>query len=511
MAARTARRAGKFTTLRRTPAFRTRPTRTIAVFTTRPARLVAKAFAGKWLLVAERLLATGRSRRRLTEAASGLVVAVGTRHHAGVALGHEFLGRPAVLVEVDMARGRGVLIAADFLASRHGLAGVGATRTILSRPLGAHLFFALFRSIGEAETLAGNLHRVGAASGQTVARRLAFERIGFGRHFAFKIHVGGIGQLLAQLVAQHLGLDRFHPADGNVAELERAIADADQPVDLKAQRAQHVLDLAVLAFAQRQHQPHIGALLALQRCFNRAITDAVDLDPVLEPVEGSLGHGAMGAHPIAAQPAGRRQFQNPLQTAIIGEQQQPFGVDVEPPDRHYAGQAMGFEMFKDRFAAFGVLFGDHEASRLMIKPDAGALPRSQRRTIHGDLVTVGDVEGRRQHLLAVDHDAPFGDPHFGIAPRAEAGTGNNLGQAVASVGLWGGVTHGQTFCHAGPINGGAEKAKRPETPAACKGNWSGAAPEPLTACGVGRFVPYPSWSQRTPEWHCAPIAGTSDR
>ena len=65
------------------------------------------------------------------------------------------------------------------------------------------------------------------------------------------------------------------------------------------------LDLAVLAFAQAERQPHIRALLAIDMRLDRPVMHAVDLDAVLQPVELRLRDLAEGAHPVAAQPAGR--------------------------------------------------------------------------------------------------------------------------------------------------------------------------------------------------------------
>ena len=82
-----------------------------------------------------------------------------------------------------------------------------------------------------------------------------------------------------------------------------------------------VADLAVLAFADRKHQPDIGALVALQRRIDRAVFDAVDLDALLQFIELRLRHLAMGADAIAPQPAGVGQFERARQPAVIGQQQ----------------------------------------------------------------------------------------------------------------------------------------------------------------------------------------------
>ena len=56
------------------------------------------------------------------------------------------------------------------------------------------------------------------------------------------------------------------------------------------------------------------------------------VDAVAQRVELRLRDPAVRAHAIAPQPAGRRQFQHAREPAVIGEQQQPFGVEIEPAD-----------------------------------------------------------------------------------------------------------------------------------------------------------------------------------
>ena len=74
--------------------------------------------------------------------------------------------------------------------------------------------------------------------------------------------------------------------------------------------AEHVAHLAVLAFADRKSEPEIGALHALDGGFDGAVMDAVEREARAQLVELRLGHLAVGAHAIAAQPAGRRQFEH---------------------------------------------------------------------------------------------------------------------------------------------------------------------------------------------------------
>src|SRR5216684_5319360 len=54
---------------------------------------------------------------------------------------------------------------------------------------------------------------------------------------------------LAELLAQHAGLDLLDRALGEIAELERAERHPDQPAHRQSQVTEHVLYLAVLALA----------------------------------------------------------------------------------------------------------------------------------------------------------------------------------------------------------------------------------------------------------------------
>ncbi len=63
-------------------------------------------------------------------------------------------------------------------------------------------------------------------------------------------HVLGRDDALQQL-ADHPGADLFDLARQQCAQGERAVGQADQAVDLQADRLEHLADLAVLAFAER--------------------------------------------------------------------------------------------------------------------------------------------------------------------------------------------------------------------------------------------------------------------
>src|SRR3954451_10590439 len=173
-------------------------------------------------------------------------------------------------------------------------------------------FFAAGALYQYAAALAvGDHFPLGRRPGRLRAVRSFRRRIlGFvARHRPVEIGAGESGDLLAELLAQHPGLDLLDLAFFEFAQLERAVGDADQPVHLEGEMRHHVADFAVLAFADRKPQPHIGALVALQRRIDRAVFDAIDLDALLQLVELALRDLAMGANAVASQPAGVRQFQ----------------------------------------------------------------------------------------------------------------------------------------------------------------------------------------------------------
>ena len=192
----------------------------------------------------------------------------------------------------------------------------------------------------------------------------------------------------------------------------------------------YVAHLAVLALADREHQPDIGALVAFQRRVDRSVFDALDLDALLQLVELCLRDLAMGTHAVAPQPAGVGQLQRARKPAVIGKQQEPLGVEVEPADADQSRQAFR-QIVEHRRPPLGIVMGSHQPARLVIEEQPRALARRQRLAVDRNHVIGGDVERRRVDDAAVDGDAA-GRHHFlGIAARGEPGAGQHLGDALA--------------------------------------------------------------------------------
>src|SRR5262249_53280205 len=75
----------------------------------------------------------------------------------------------------------------------------------------------------------------------------------------------------AQLVAEHPGAHLLDLALGQFAELERPERYADEPRHGKPKRTQHIAHFAVLALADREGEPQVRALHAVERRFDRAV------------------------------------------------------------------------------------------------------------------------------------------------------------------------------------------------------------------------------------------------
>src|SRR5262245_25516929 len=145
----------------------------------------------------------------------------------------------------------------------------------------------------------------------------------------------------AELLAQGARLHLLDRADRKLAELERPERHPDQAVHRKPEVPEHVPHLAVLALADRKGEPDIAALDAIDRGLHRAVADAVDGDASAQAIELGLRHAAVGAHAVAAQPAGRRQLERAREPAVVGEEEQALGIDVEPADADQPRQALG--------------------------------------------------------------------------------------------------------------------------------------------------------------------------
>src|SRR5262249_24365370 len=183
------------------------------------------------------------------------------------------------------------------------------------------------------------------------------------------------GNLLTQLGAQLRGFDFLHFTVIELAQLERPKRHADQPVDPEPERFENLAHLPVPALADGKGEPDTGALFPIKRRFD---------GPVVEPINGSaraqsfecvLADAAESTHAIAAEPSGRRQFQYTRKPAIVGEQQQTFGVDVESSDTDEPRQVLR-QCAENSIASLRIGMACHKAARFVVEEKTCALARA---------------------------------------------------------------------------------------------------------------------------------------
>ena len=207
-----------------------------------------------------------------------------------------------------------------------------------------------------------------------------------------KIGVRLFRELHAQLIAQHARAHFHDLALGEVAKLERAEGNTDQAVNRQTQVLEDLLDLPVFPFPEAQGKPGVRALLAVKLGLDAEIIDAVNRDPASEPIERRLVDAPVHAHPVAAQPAGRRKLQNPREAAVVGEQQKPFGVDVEATDCDHARQVRR-EHRENRVPPLRVARGGDEAPRLVKQKEPRALWGAEPLAVDAHVVGFAHIEG----------------------------------------------------------------------------------------------------------------------
>ena len=183
-------------------------------------------------------------------------------------------------------------------------------------------------------------------------------------------------------------------------------------------------DLPVLALVQADREPGVGPLLAVEGRPDGAVADAADGQAPGELVQLRGRDPAVDAHPVAADPAGRGQLEVTRQVAVVGEQQQPLGGEVEAPDRQQARQSRGQALENGR-PALPVAAGD-QTGRLVIAPQTRRLGHGERPAVDGDAGSLAHRDGGRGQGLAIDRDPALGDPAFGFAPGAQPGAGDAL-------------------------------------------------------------------------------------
>ena len=201
---------------------------------------------------------------------------------------------------------------------------------------------------------------------------------------------------------------------------------------MMAQIFHDLAHFAVLAFPNGHRQPGVACHLPVQTRANLAITDPVNRHPV-----GNIGKCRrvyMALHPYAifAAPAGAWQFQMPCQPAIIGQQDQPFGIHIQPPHGQHARQ-LARQRIKDCLPVLFITVCDHQPARLVIAPEPCCLASGQGLAINCDRIGSGDIQRRACNQRTIDSHPAIKNPGLGLAARTQTGTRNMFGDAFRRI------------------------------------------------------------------------------
>ena len=239
----------------------------------------------------------------------------------------------------------------------------------------------------------------------------------------------------SQLIGDDPRLDLFKPAGRDIAQQKRAIGHTDEPAHMMAQIFHDPAHLAVLALANGHCQPCVAGHLPVKARADLAISDAVNRNAIGNAGKCRGVNLSLHAYAVFAAPAGAWQFQMPRQPAIICQQNQPFGIHIQPPDGQNAGQ-LACQRVKNRFACLFIAVSDHKAARLVIAPEPCCLAPGQRFAINRNAVGCCDIQCRAGNDLAIHADASVKNACLGLAARTESGAGNMFGDPFRRVVGW---------------------------------------------------------------------------
>ena len=197
---------------------------------------------------------------------------------------------------------------------------------------------------------------------------------------------------------------------------------ADEALDRMGDRVAHPPDLAVPALPDRDLDPRARPRPRLHDAqepdFRGQRPPAVDDDAVTQPLQIPFVGNALDecfVRPVQLV-AGMR---HPLgKVAVVGQDDQPFGIEVEPADRiEVPADAGARHQADDRRPPLRIGSGAHDAARLVEQQIPAPGDRLQPAPVDFDLVTrrIG-LGPELQDDVAVDRHAPLTNQLVGRAP-----------------------------------------------------------------------------------------------
>ncbi len=148
----------------------------------------------------------------------------------------------------------------------------------------------------------------------------------------------------------------------------------------------------------------------------------------------AIGDDAVCTDAVDSRKTGIGQLQLTLQHRGIGEQEQAFGVDIEPTNGEQARGArphVGQQVI-NRGPPLGITVGDQRAQRLVKAVQLNVRRRRQRPVVDRHPLPVVKIDGRVADNNAVNlHPASLDHP-LCFTAGAQAGMRDDLGETVAA-------------------------------------------------------------------------------
>ena len=195
----------------------------------------------------------------------------------------------------------------------------------------------------------------------------------------------------------------------------RSEAHANEPAHGTAHRLEEAPHLVVSTLAEDDMEPSVRALASrgpqrVETCF-----PIVQRNPAGKRLERLSARCTVYPDRVLPFDSGTRMHEPVGQLTVVGEQEQPGGIEVQSTDRDPPGPAEHGKLVEYRRSSKGVAARRHLAGRLVVadepSPEAGAA--------HRLAVDAQNVAGSRpipeRRGVSVDGDPSAGDPAFDLA------------------------------------------------------------------------------------------------
>jgi hypothetical protein len=220
-------------------------------------------------------------------------------------------------------------------------------------------------------------------------------------------------------------LPRPHPRDR-----DSALGRPEQPEHWMADGGAEALDQMRTALPHLEHQPGV-ALGGFESLGPKSPCWSI-LEPysLAEPLQRLLRGRPLHLHEIGAPNLEAGMQQSVCSRAVIGEQQRPFGIPIQPPYREDPHRNLP-EKLRHRGASFGIGERGHNPGRLVQKVPGGRLRRGHQRAVHRHQIARLDFGAQLGDALVVDLHPPRGDEPLGVSSGGHARPGQELLQPLA--------------------------------------------------------------------------------